>query len=177
MVIRDALNDPDYPFREEARQRGYGSMIGLPLLIQGELAGSMSIVAAETDAFDDREVELLMATAADLGYGLAALRARARAAAAEETIRRMAYFDSVTGLPNRVRLRDLLEEAIAAAKDAGRPLALLRIEMERFRDINETIGHHGSRHAAAGNRSAARDRRGQGRARWRDGQRASSQSC
>ena len=141
-VVRDAVNDPDYPFREEARQRGYRSMIELPLRIEGELAGSLRIVAAEADAFDDKEVDLLMATAADLGYGIGALRTRARAAAAEETIKRMAYFDAVTGLPNRVRLRALLEEAIAAAKDAGRPLALLRIDMERFRDINETIGDH-----------------------------------
>ena len=141
-VIRDAVNDPDYPFREEARQRGYGSMIVLPLRIEGELAGSLRIVAAEADAFDDKEVDLLMATAADLGYGLGALRARARAAAAEETIKRMAYFDAVTGLPNRVRLRALLEEATASAMHDGRPLALLRIDMERFRDINETIGDH-----------------------------------
>jgi diguanylate cyclase (GGDEF)-like protein len=139
-VTRDAANDPDYPYREQARERGYGSVILLPLRIEGQFAGSLHILAAEADAFDEREVELLMATAADLGYGLGALRARARAAAAEETIRRMAYFDAVTGLPNRVRLRDLLAEAIRSAKDERRPLALLRVEMERFREINETLG-------------------------------------
>ena len=139
-VTRDAANDADYPYREQARERGYGSVILLPLRIEGEFAGSLHILAAEADAFDEREVELLMATAADLGYGLGALRARARAAAAEETIRRMAYFDAVTGLPNRVRLRDLLAEAIRSAKDERRPLALLRVEMERFREINETLG-------------------------------------
>jgi len=141
-VVRDAVDDPDYPFREEARQRGYGSMIELPLRIEGELAGSLRIVAAEADAFDDKEVDLLMATVADLGYGLGALRARAKTAAAEETIQRMAYFDAITGLPNRARLRALLEEATASAMHDGRPLALLRIDMERFRDINETIGDH-----------------------------------
>jgi diguanylate cyclase (GGDEF)-like protein len=139
-VTRDVVNDPDYPFREEARHRGYASVVVLPLRVEGALIGSMHILAAEADAFDEQEVELLMATAADLGYGLGALRARAQAAAAEETIRRMAYFDAVTGLPNRVRMRDLLGEAIVAAKDERRPLALLRIEMERFREINETLG-------------------------------------
>jgi diguanylate cyclase (GGDEF)-like protein len=141
-VVRDAVNDPDYPFREEARQRGFGSMIELPLRIEGELAGSLRIVAAEADEFDDKEVDLLMATVADLGYGLGALRTHAKAAAAEETIKRMAYFDAITGLPNRARLRALLEEATATAMHDGRPLALLRIDMERFRDINETIGDH-----------------------------------
>ena len=112
----------------------------LPLHLEGQWIGSLHILAAEADAFDEREVELLMATAGDLSYGLGALRARARAAAAEETIRRMAYFDAVTGLPNRVRLRDVLTAAITFAKDERRPLALLRVEMERFREINETLG-------------------------------------
>ena len=139
-VTRDVVNDAGYPFREQARERGYGSSIVLPLCAEGQLVGSLHILAAEADAFDEQEVELLMATASDLGYGLGALRARARAAAAEETIKRMAYFDAVTGLPNRVRLRDMLAEAIQSAKDERRPLALLRIGMERFREINETLG-------------------------------------
>jgi len=139
-VTRGVVNVPDYPFSEEARQRGFASTVILPLRVDGQLIGSLHILAAEADAFDEQEVELLMATAADLGFGLGALRARVKAAAAEETIRRMAYFDAVTGLPNRVRMRDLLGEAIVAAKDERRPLALLRIEMERFREINATLG-------------------------------------
>jgi diguanylate cyclase (GGDEF)-like protein len=140
-VVRD-LNaaDSDYRFHEEARQRGYASMVVLPLRVEGQLIGSVHILAEEADAFDEQEVELLMATAGDLGYGIGSLRARARAAAAEEKIRRMADFDSVTGLPNRVRLRSMLAEALVAAQDEGRSLALLRIQMERFRDINETLG-------------------------------------
>ena len=139
-VVHDALHDPAYPFREQARARGYASMIALPLAVEGRAVGSLHMLAAEPDAFDVRETELLMATAGDLGWGLGALRARERAAAAEETIHRMTFFDAVTGLPNRVRLRDLLAEAIAAARAERRPLALLRIEVERFREIAETLG-------------------------------------
>jgi diguanylate cyclase (GGDEF)-like protein len=139
-VANDLANDPKYPFREQARERGFASMIALPLSVEGELVGAAHILAAEPDAFDEKETELLVATVQDLGYGLGALRARARAVAAEETIKRMAYFDAVTGLPNRVRLRDLLSEAIATAKSDRRPLALLRVELERFREINESLG-------------------------------------
>jgi diguanylate cyclase (GGDEF)-like protein len=139
-VERDLVHVPDYPFHEQARERGYASAIALPLRVDGRLVGAMYILAAEADAFEAHEEELLLATAADLGYGLQALRMRARAAAAEETIRRMAYFDAVTGLPNRVRMRDLLAEVITAAKAERRPVSLLRIEMERFREINETLG-------------------------------------
>ena len=139
-VVRDLLNDAQYPFRDEARKRGYASMITLPLRVEGELLGSLHILAAEPDAFDDKETELLVATTNDLGYGIGALRARGRALEAEATIKHMAHFDAVTDLPNRVRLRDLLAEAIASAKEDRRPVALLRIDMERFRDINETLG-------------------------------------
>jgi len=139
-VVRDLDRDPEYPFREQARQRGFASMIILPLRVDGELLGSFYILAAEVDAFDDKEMQLLHATARDLGYGLGALRARARAVAAEEAVRRMAYFDPVTQLPNRVRLRDLLGDAIAGAREERRPLALLRIEADRFREIQEILG-------------------------------------
>jgi diguanylate cyclase (GGDEF)-like protein len=140
MVLRDVVNNPDYPFRKDACERGYGSVVALPLRIEGTLAGSFHILASETDAFDDKEVQLLMATAADLGYGLAALRNRVKAAAAEETIRRMAYFDAVTRLPNQARLRELLEDAIATAREERRPLAFLRIGMAHLREVNEALG-------------------------------------
>lgn len=140
MVMHDVANNPGYPFREEARRRGYGSVVTLPLQVEGELVGSVQILAAETDGFDEQEVQLLTATVADLGYGLGALRHRLKAAAAEETIRRMAYFDSVTGLPNRVRLCQLLGSAIDVARAGRWPLALVRIGMAHLQELNATLG-------------------------------------
>jgi len=61
---------------------------------------------------------------------------------AEETIERLAYCDSLTGLPNRVSLHQRLAEAIAAARDGNQPLALLDLGLNRFREINNTLGHH-----------------------------------
>ncbi|RJG11013.1 GGDEF domain-containing protein [Pseudomonas cavernicola] len=142
VVLRDILNDPEAPLREEARERGYASAIVLPLRVEGELIGTLVIMAAEAEAFDPKEVELLVATANDLGFGISTLRTRARAAEAEATIKRMAYSDALTGLPNRVRLRELLEEAIAAAKQERRPLGLLQLEVGRNREINEILGYH-----------------------------------
>ncbi|MGH6626063.1 MAG: bifunctional diguanylate cyclase/phosphodiesterase [Burkholderiaceae bacterium] len=140
-VLRNIADSPDYPSHEEALQRGYGSLTLLPLAIEGRVVGALHIMAAEADAFDDKEVELLQATASDLGYGIGALRTRARAAEAEQTIKRMAYSDALTGLPNRVHLRERLEDAISAAKQERRPLGLLHVEVGRFRDINETLGY------------------------------------
>jgi diguanylate cyclase (GGDEF)-like protein len=65
---------------------------------------------------------------------------RLKAAAAKETIRRMAYFDAVTGLPNRVRLSHLLSNAIDVARGERRSLAFVRINMAYLQDLNATLG-------------------------------------
>ncbi|AOE86037.1 putative bifunctional diguanylate cyclase/phosphodiesterase [Pseudomonas sp. TCU-HL1] len=60
---------------------------------------------------------------------------------AEECIRRMAYFDELTGLPNRLSMRDALSTAIATSRDSHDPIALLHVEVDNFREINETLGY------------------------------------
>ena len=49
--------------------------------------------------------------------------------------------DALTGLPNRARLLDLLDEALATARRAERPLGLLVMDLNRFKEINDTLGH------------------------------------
>ncbi|AYC30983.1 GGDEF domain-containing protein [Pseudomonas cavernae] len=141
VVLHDLLNTLTGPLREEARRRGYAAALVLPLRVEGALSGVLSIIAGQAEAFDAQEVELLFATANDLGFGITTLRTRARAAEAEATIRRMAYSDALTGLPNRLRLHELLEEGIATARQDRRPLALLQLEIGRNQGINETLGY------------------------------------
>jgi diguanylate cyclase (GGDEF)-like protein/PAS domain S-box-containing protein len=59
----------------------------------------------------------------------------------EERIRQLAFFDTVTGLPNRVRFRQALEEAVADARQVGTRLAVLFLDLDRFKRINDTLGH------------------------------------
>ena len=60
---------------------------------------------------------------------------------AEETIRNLAYFDGLTGLPNRVLLRELLGHALANAERHERSLAVLFLDLDQFKRINDTLGH------------------------------------
>jgi diguanylate cyclase (GGDEF)-like protein len=82
-----------------------------------------------------------------------ALRRSGRAAAASHF---EARHDALTGLPNRLRLHEHLQPYFASAPAARRPLALVAADLNRFNEINETLGHdHGDRLLAAAARRVA----------------------
>lgn len=62
--------------------------------------------------------------------------------AAEAKLHHMAHHDMLTGLSNRVSLKDRLEHALALARRESSRVALLFIDLDRFKSINDTLGHH-----------------------------------
>lgn len=61
---------------------------------------------------------------------------------AENRVQHQAYHDALTDLPNRVLLRDRLEQALTHSKRHGRHGALLFIDIDRFKTINDSLGHN-----------------------------------
>ncbi|MBU1689980.1 MAG: EAL domain-containing protein [Gammaproteobacteria bacterium] len=62
--------------------------------------------------------------------------------AVEEKIRHIAHHDALTGLPNRLHLQISLEQVIATAKRENQEVALMFIDLDRFKIINDTLGHN-----------------------------------
>jgi PAS domain S-box-containing protein len=87
-ICRNMLIDPAFaPWREQALKRGYASSIVLPLMSGDEPFGAINIYSAEADPFSEKEVALLTELAADLSYGITALRERNARTEAEEKLR------------------------------------------------------------------------------------------
>ncbi len=73
---------------------------------------------------------------------IATVRDITRKKESEELIWKQANFDALTGLPNRRMLHDRLQQAIRKAQRSRLPMALLFVDLDRFKEINDTLGHH-----------------------------------
>lgn len=138
----DILNDPEMAsWHQMAREHNYQSAIAIPLRVQSDLIGALAIYAPEPDAFHQQEIELLQELADDLSFGIQSTRISKAHEYAQSHIRQLAYYDKLTGLPNRALFTEQLERELAAAATERRRLSLLLVGLNHLREINETYGH------------------------------------
>ena len=112
------------------------------ILVSGSIGEDVAVAAMKAGAHDylmkGNTARLLPAITRELRE--AHMREERRQA--DETIHRLAYIDPVTGLPNRVRFLELVKEAVAAGQREHRPVAILIMNLDHFREINDTLGHN-----------------------------------
>lgn len=120
---------------------GARAMALLPVRGQAGLSGVLGLYAAQADAFDAEERNLLCRLAADLGYGLHVLRVRAEHARSQRDMAALAYSDFLTGLANRASLLQTIDYVIQQGQRHCIAAAVLFIDLDRFKRINDSLGH------------------------------------
>ena len=87
------------------------------------------------------EVRITRLPGADRGHWLVTLRDNADRRQTQQRLSFMANFDSLTGLPNRTLFRDRLAQAMGRAQRSGRAMALMFLDLDRFKVVNDSLGH------------------------------------
>jgi len=120
-------------WRMPALQRNYRSVAVFPLVVQGSSRGVFVLYASEPGFFDKQEMKLLIEMAGDIAFALDHIEK-------EEKLNYLAYYDAVTGLPNRALFHDRLEQRVSAARRDEQTFSVIVLDVERLRVINDTLG-------------------------------------
>ncbi|MBI3529612.1 MAG: EAL domain-containing protein [Betaproteobacteria bacterium] len=118
--------------RRAAIQMGAKSVIVLPLFVEGQTFGILTLYAPERHFFDDEEIKLLTELAGDISFGLEYI-------AKDEKVDYLAYYDPLTGLPNRTLFSERLGQQLHTRADIPELVAVALIDVERLRLVNDTL--------------------------------------
>ncbi len=119
-----------------------GTQQDLPfIIVSGTIGEDRAVTAMKAGAHDYILKGSLKRLVPAVDRELREARMRQQRRQADETIHRLAYTDPVTGLPNRTRFRELVQEAITVGQGEQFPVALLLLDLDHFKEVNDTLGH------------------------------------
>lgn len=131
VLVQEVRNDPDYI---EGVPEGRSEM-AVPLHAEGQVIGVLDVEATRPEVFDEESVRTLSVIAQQMAVVINTVRLHA------ET-RKLAVTDPLTQLHNRRYFLEKLQEHVARASRYGERLALLLLDCDRLKTINDRHGHH-----------------------------------
>ena len=143
VAVDDLSSDTRFPaFSPRARDSGLAAVFTFPMRLHGDRLGAIDLyrdVPGPLGEWDARAGQVLADVAAAYLYN-AQLRLDASATVARLSHRSL--HDPLTGLANRTLFEELLEQAVARARRSHHEAAVLYIDLDRFKAVNDRYGHH-----------------------------------
>jgi diguanylate cyclase (GGDEF)-like protein len=131
IIIEDMQNHPMY---KNAPSHWAGSIIGIPLKVGDTVVGVMNLSRMTVGGFTSSELRLLSLLSDQAAVAISN-------ASLHQMISRQAYSDTLTGLPNRRALDERLEEEVLSARRNSYSFAVIMMDLDGFKDVNDTYGH------------------------------------
>jgi diguanylate cyclase (GGDEF)-like protein len=133
IVVEDMQRDPRITRRAEAGERNLHSLVTLPLQVADTVVGVLALYGKEVGIFDASEMELLVGLSGNISFALDSI-------AKAERIDYFAFYDALTGLANRSLFLERVALYLHSATSRGHRLAVFLIDLERFKNINDSLG-------------------------------------
>jgi diguanylate cyclase (GGDEF)-like protein len=127
-------NMQNHPIFTTAPKDWIGSIIGMPLKVGDIVVGVMNLSRMTAGGFSQSELRLLSLLSDQAAVAISN-------ASLHQMISRQAYSDTLTGLPNRRALDERLEEEVLAARRNNYSFAVIMMDLDGFKDVNDTYGH------------------------------------
>jgi diguanylate cyclase (GGDEF)-like protein len=125
----------------EVREAGFRSTVACPVWSGSELVGVLIAGALEQRSVLSYERECMELLAAQVGAALVNAHRYVERRAFEAQLHHQAFHDSLTGLPNRALFVDRLQHALSGLARRRDGLAVLFVDIDRFKMINDSLGH------------------------------------
>ncbi|MEP6548526.1 MAG: EAL domain-containing protein [Gammaproteobacteria bacterium] len=132
-VVANDMEHSSVLFRTRHLAAGIRSMAIFPLIVADDVVGVVGLYAGETEFFHEGELKLLSELTSDIAFAIDHIEKQAK-------LDYFAYYDALTGLANRSLFLERTAQYIRIAHGGKRKLALYMIDLERFKNINDSLG-------------------------------------
>ena len=133
VVSNDSQSDPKAAFGRKHAELGIRSMAVFPLIVSREAVGVLALCASEIEFFHEEEIKLLTDLVGNIAFAIDHIDK-------QERLDYLAYYDVLTGLANRSLFLERVAQYVRSAISGGHKLALYLIDLERFKNINDSLG-------------------------------------
>jgi len=134
IISNNSRDDPRLSFGKKYAEAGVRSLAIFPLIVSNEAVGVFTLYASEAEFFQEEESKLLSELAGDIAFAIDHIDKQDR-------LHYLAYYDVLTGLPNRTLLYDRLEQGLKTARRNESLLAVIFVDLDNFKIVNDTLGH------------------------------------